>query len=209
MSLEAATTTNGRTPYQQAARELLRDSLLDAAGELMNDAPWTEISMAAIATRAGVSRQTLYNEFGSRDEFAQHYAIREADRFLTIVETAIADDADDPHRAIYNGFLVFLLEAQNNPMVRHIVVRDPGADELLSLFTTRGAPVVELATARLAAKVLELWPQAEAQDARTLAEGLVRLGISYAGLPISTPEKSADQIVSLIAPFVDKALDLA
>lgn len=206
--MEASVTPIGRGRYQQAARELLRDSLLDAAGELMADAPWTEISMAAIASRAGVSRQTLYNEFGSRDEFAQHYALREADRFLTNVEDAIAEDSDDPRRALHNGFVRFLVEAKNNPMVRHIVVRDAGADELLSLFTTRGAPVVELATARLAAKVLELWPQAKAEDAKTLAEGLVRLAISHASLPIYAPEESADQIVKLVVPFIEQALDL-
>lgn len=208
MSVEASVTPIGKGRYQQAARELLRESLLDAAGELMHDAPWSEISMAAIASRAGVSRQTLYNEFGSRDEFAQHYALREADRFLTAIEDSIAANSADPRVALEKGFELFLVEANKNPMVRHIIVRDPGADELLSLFTTRGAPVVELATARLAAKVIELWPQAEATDAKVLAEGLVRLGISHAGLPIYSPEESARQIVSLVIPFIDKALEL-
>ena len=35
--------------------------------------------MAQIARTAGVSRQTLYNEFGSRPEFAEVYVLREAD----------------------------------------------------------------------------------------------------------------------------------
>ena len=36
-----------RGGYRAAARTLLRESLLDSAGELMHDAPWSEISMAA------------------------------------------------------------------------------------------------------------------------------------------------------------------
>ena len=33
--------------------------------------------MADVAAAGGVSRQTLYNEFGTRDEFAQAFVIRE------------------------------------------------------------------------------------------------------------------------------------
>jgi AcrR family transcriptional regulator len=192
--------------YREAARDLLRASLLDAAAELMQDAPWTEISMAAIATQAGVSRQTLYNEFGSRDVFAQTFALRAADRFLNEVEEAFTSSPEDPYRALEIGFTRFLELAESDPMVRHIVVRDPGADELLSLFTSRGGPVVDLATKRLAAKMVETWPQAEPARAKTLAEGLVRLGISHAGLSNGTPRESSLEVLALLAPYIDQHL---
>jgi AcrR family transcriptional regulator len=198
-----ATKTGG---YRVAARDLLRASLLDAAGELLQDAPWTEISMAAIATQAGVSRQTLYNEFGSRDVFAQTFALRAADRFLIEVEDAFTSSPDDPYRALEIGFTTFLELAENDPMVRHIVVRDAGADELLSLFTSRGGPVVDLATERLAAKMIETWPVATPQAARTLAEGLVRLAISHAGLSNGTPKESSLEVLALLAPYIDQHL---
>jgi AcrR family transcriptional regulator len=203
---DASVPSDGRKPYQQAARALLRDSLLDAAGELMREYTWSDITMAAIATRTGVSRQTLYNEFGSRDEFAQAYALREADRFITTVEQAIAAHPGDPREALYNGFATFLREAAGNPMVRHIVVRDPGGDDLLALFTTQGAPVVELATYRLSAKMLELWPHAGETRARLAANGLVRLGISHAGLPTEPIEEAARAVAALIGPYIDAAL---
>jgi AcrR family transcriptional regulator len=198
--------TTSRQPYQQAARALLRDSLLDAATELLREYTWSDISMAAIASRAGVSRQTLYNEFGSRDDFAAAYALREADMFLSIVEDAIAEHPDDAREALHNGFSVFLREAAGNPMVRHIVVRDPGADDLLALFTTRGGPVVEMATYRLSLKMLEIWPQAGEDRAKLAAEGLVRLAISHAGLPTSPVEEAARSVGELIGPYLDQAL---
>jgi AcrR family transcriptional regulator len=194
--------------YRVAARDLLRASLLDAAGELMQTAPWSEISMAAIATQAGVSRQTLYNEFGSRDVFAQTFALRAADRFLIEVEEAFTASPDDPYRALELGFTTFLNLAESDPMVRHIVIRDPGADELLSLFTSRGGPVVDLATKRLADKMVETWPQAEPDKAKTLAEGLVRLAISHAGLANGTPEDSSKEVLALLAPFIDQHLSV-
>lgn len=195
-----------RKPYQQAVRELMRDTLLDAATELMQDAPWTEISMAAIASRAGVSRQTLYNEFGTRDIFAQSLALREADRFLTSVEAELGKHPEDPELAMYNALVLFLEETERNPMVRQIIVRDPGADELLSLFTSRGRPVVDLGTARIAAKIVEVWPQASESDAKIAAEGIVRLAISHAGLPNDSTEDSARSAVALVSPFIASAL---
>lgn len=192
--------------YREAARDLLRESLLEAAGELMREAPWSEISMAAIATQAGVSRQTLYNEFGSRDAFAQTYALRVADRFLADVLDAFSVHRDDPHKALRHGFEVFLTLAAEDPMVRHIIVRDPGADELLALFTTRGGPVVEMATVRIRGRMLELWPEADPGDAGVLAEGLVRMGISHVGLPTRSARQSADDVAALLTPYIDRHL---
>lgn len=188
--------------YHEAARDLLRESLLDAAGRLMVKAPWSEISMAAIATEAGVSRQTLYNEFGSRDVFAQAFALRAADRFLLEVEDAFAEAPENPQRALETGFMRFLDLAAEDPMVHHILVRDPGADELLTLFTTRGGPVVEMGAARLRARMLETWPGADPESATILAEGLMRLGISHAGLPTTDRARAARSVAELLGPFI-------
>jgi AcrR family transcriptional regulator len=54
------------TPYAVAARELLRDTLFDAARRELEHRGWNDVTMAEIASAAGVSRQTLYKEFGSR-----------------------------------------------------------------------------------------------------------------------------------------------
>ncbi len=70
--------SNGRTPYQEAARELLRQTVFDAAREQLASQTWSEITMADIASGAGVSRQTLYNEFGNRNEFGFAFVIHEA-----------------------------------------------------------------------------------------------------------------------------------
>lgn len=158
--------------------------------------------MAAIAERAGVSRQTLYNEFGSREVFAQAFALRAADRFLGDVESVFAASAGDPHAALMSGFERFLVLAEADPMVRMIVLREPGSEELLALFTSGGGPVVEMARLRLSAKMLELWPEVDPGAANLLAEGLVRLGISHASLPVASPREAAEQLRELFAPFI-------
>ena len=61
---------------------LLRDAVVDAMRELLTRRDWSSITLAAVAEAAGVSRQTIYNEFGSRQGLAQGYAIRLADRLV-------------------------------------------------------------------------------------------------------------------------------
>ncbi|MFY9265234.1 MAG: TetR family transcriptional regulator [Solirubrobacterales bacterium] len=197
---------SGRPRYAEAARAPLRDSLLDAAADLLAEYSWSEISMEAIAARAGFSRQTLYNEFGSRDEFAQSFALREADRFLTSIERSLREHPHDPHVAVQVAFARFLTLAAENPMVRSILVRDAGADDLFALFTTRGGPVVELSTARLARAVLELWPVVDEMDVRIAAEAMTRLAISHAGLPTGSIEVASQSIAALIGPFLTATL---
>ena len=86
----------GRTPYAEAARELLRQTLFGAAREQLEDRPWSEVTMSDIAAAAGVSRQTLYKEFGNRNEFGLAFVINVGESFLDEVDQAVIANVDDP-----------------------------------------------------------------------------------------------------------------
>jgi AcrR family transcriptional regulator len=191
-----------RPSFADATRELLRDRLLDAADELLADHDWAAITMAAVARGAGVSRQTLYNEFGSRQEFAQAYVLREADRFVRTAEHAIADHRDDPEAALAAAFSGFLADAAENPLVRAMISGDP-ANGLVALVTTRGALVLGAASERLAAFFVATWPQLEQREARPAAESVVRLAISHALLPAgASAEVAGASVAALLGPYL-------
>lgn len=195
------------TPYPVAARELLRTTLLDAARGLLATRAWDAVTMAEVARAAGVSRQTLYNEFGSRHDFAIALVLRESDLFLTAVEEAILSRTDDPAAALEAAVGVFLTIATEDPLVRAIATgTGDGADSLLPLVTTQGQPVVGFAVERVAGAIAAGWPQAARADVELLAEALVRLGISYAALPGASPETTAAALRRLLAPFIERAL---
>jgi AcrR family transcriptional regulator len=200
-----ASLTPERIPYSVAARQLLRDTLLDAACEELHSQRWADVTMADIARAAGVSRQTLYKEFGSRDEFAQVLVMREADRFLLTVEGALGAHLDDPTCAIEAAFDVFLQGAAENPLV-HTIVHGDGAEELLALFTTHGKPLVERAAERLTAVILLSWPPVVREDAELLSECLVRLAISYAALPKGPASMTAASVAKLLGPYVEQLI---
>ncbi|MEX2447284.1 MAG: TetR family transcriptional regulator [Solirubrobacterales bacterium] len=194
-----------RTPYPEAARTLLRETLFGAARDEVQRRAWSEITMSDIATAAGVSRQTLYKEFGSRDEFAQALVIHEGERFLDAVDAAVLAHADDPRAAVGAALETFLRTAGEDPLVR-ILLSDDGSAGLLPFVTTQGMPVVQWATARLTATIEQGWPEAPPAKARLLAESLVRLAISYVTAPGESPEATAAHAGELLGPFIDEAL---
>jgi AcrR family transcriptional regulator len=195
----------GPAPHVEIARELLRERVLDAVGELLRDRPWAQVKMAEVAMRAGVSRQTLYNAFGSRQDLAREYVGREADRFLAAVDVAVRQRAAEPREALAAALEVFLVAAADHPLVRAITATD-GGEELLPLVTTRGGPLVEGVTEHLARLLMETWPRLRRADAAVVADALVRLAISYAALPSGDPAKTAAAVARLLGPSVDELL---
>lgn len=192
-------------PYPVAARALLRDSLLNAAVARLHESSWADVTMADVARGAGVSRQTLYNEFGSRGEFTQAFVLREADRFISAVELALADNAADGAAALSAAFDVFLAAAAENPLVRAVLA--PGSEsELLPLVTTRGQPLIERATERLSRAIQSRWTQVHSADAELLAGCLVRLAISHVAMPFGPSAIDGPALRRLLGPFVEQLL---
>ncbi|MET7619501.1 TetR/AcrR family transcriptional regulator [Streptomyces sp. NPDC005408] len=77
-----------------------RESLLNAALAALADVPWSGVRMVDVASAAGVSRQTLYNEFGSKDGLARALVRREADTYLHGVERLLAEQAGAGDRLV-------------------------------------------------------------------------------------------------------------
>jgi AcrR family transcriptional regulator len=202
-SVETMSAPAQRVPYSVAARELLRNTLLDAACHELEGRRWADITMADIATAAGVSRQTLYKEFGSREEFAQELVLREAERFLGSVDGAVKARLHDASAALAAAFEVFLTAAAENPLVSAIV-HEEGAEELLALFTTHGSPLVERAAERLTTVMVSGWPLIKHEDAELLSDCLVRLAISYAALPKGSADATAAEVATLLGPYVER-----
>lgn len=196
---------NPRSPYQVAARQALRTTLLEAARDLLRERRWNDITMSDIAKGSGVSRQTLYNEFGSRQGFVQAYLLYDADRLLTAVEQAIDSATGDPATAIERAFRTFLESVQQDPLAITVLSGDD-PDGILALVTTRGGPVLLVAAARLGEAIARNWPAAAEADVKLLAEQLVRLAISHTALPDGTPADAAVQISQLLTPFAELAL---
>src|SRR5438270_9188712 len=135
----------------------VRSALLDAAYDAAVSGDWARTRMADVARAAGVSRQTLYNEFGSKDALAQAMAMREIQRFIEGSERAL-DEAhpDDPIQAVGAAALFTLQRAAENPLLKAALVDDTSG--LLSFLTTRGEPAINAARASFERYYSTHWP---------------------------------------------------
>lgn len=190
-------------PYATAARTLLHDTVVDAVDTLARTRGWAATTMADVARTAGVSRQTLYNEFGSRSELVEAYISREIERLVAAASVAVREHADDAHTALREAFALFLQLASDEPVVKIILADTSSQGELMQLLTGVGH---SLAGGRIAVLIGEVWPQVSPADAQVIAETLVRLAISHALLPTSAPDTVARDVSRLLTPFVDAVL---
>ena len=175
-----------------------RDALLDAAYDAAVSGDWSRTRMADVALAAGVSRQTLYNEFGSKDALAQAMAMREIQRFIEGTERAL-DEAhpDDPIQAVGAAALYTLQRAADNPLLKAALTDDTSG--LLSFLTSRGEPALAAARASFEDYYSTHWPDLPREAITVAAETIVRLTISYLTVPADVPAEVVAQRMSDLA----------
>ena len=142
--------------YAEASRVLLRDSVLDAMREELLTKDWSAITLSDVARTAGISRQTIYNEFGSRQGLAQGYALRLADRLVDAIGDAIDRNVGDVYAAFSEGFRLFFAESASDPLIISLLsgVAKP---DLLQIITTDSAPIITRASQRLTDAFITSW----------------------------------------------------
>lgn len=177
------------------ATSSLRDRLIDAAVGIMTSAGWARVTMARLADEVGVSRQTVYNEIGTKNDLAEAMVMRELDRFLAGVTRSFDENPGDLINAIRGSARRVLKYAQNNALLHAVVSATHGADtELLPLLTTHSEYLLEGAktavTERVASYDLDL--PMERLDASI--DMVVRLVLSHVMQPSGDPARTGDDI---------------
>jgi AcrR family transcriptional regulator len=180
----------------------LRDTIIAAVDELARSRGWAATTMSQVAEVAGVSRQTVYNEFGSRQTLVEAYVTHEVEGLVAEVETAVHEHADDPSAALLAAFGLFLRLASDEPIIR-IIVADADSSHLMRLLTNLGTSVADDRIVRL---IVDVWPQFSTQDAELLADSLVRLAISHAVAPAADPETTSRNVTRLVGPLIHEIL---
>lgn len=192
-----------RVPYAEASRVLLRDLILDAMRDLLLSRDWSQITLSDVARTAGISRQTIYNEFGSRQGLAEGYALRLADRLVDAVDDAIYANVGDIYAAFLQGFRSFFRESASDPLVISLLTGGTKAD-LLQIITTDSAPIISRASDRLTASLAGSWVRTSDEDAGVLARAIVRLAMSYVSMPPEADHDVAVDLARLLTPFAER-----
>lgn len=177
-----------------------REALLDAAYDAALAGEWSRARMADVAKAAGVSRQTLYYEFGSKDGLAEALALREAHRYMAGADAARVGHEGTPAEAIAAAMEFTLTEAAQNPLLKAVLTDDVGG--LLPFLTTRAEAILSAARDHTAAYLSGHWPELPRAEVVLVSDTVTRLTISHLVLPGGRP----DQIASDTAHLVERLL---
>ena len=174
-----------------------RDLLLDAAADaVLSGAEWDRVRMADVARAAGVSRQTLYYEFGSKDALAEALAMREAERYMAGAEAAMVGHEGSPGEAVGAATEFTLTEAASNPLLKAVLTDDSGG--LLPFLTTRSEALLTAARERCVSYLSDHWPDLPAERVLFVADAVNRLTLSHLVLPGGRPDAVAADIARLV-----------
>jgi AcrR family transcriptional regulator len=171
--------------------------------DLLLTRDWSAITLSHVAQAAGISRQTIYNEFGSRQGLAQAYAMRLADRLVDQIDDAVEGNVGNVAAAFSQGFRDFFTESAADPLVISLLTGDIKPD-LLQLITTDSGPIITHCSQRLTSTFVHSWVKCTDQDAGVLARAIVRLAMSYISMPPEADYDVALDLARLMTPFAER-----
>lgn len=177
-----------------------RERLLVEASELTRAGGWASITMAKLADRVGVSRQTVYNEIGSKQQLAEAMIMRELEVFLRSVDSAFTTNPTDLVAAIREAAFGVLRDARTNPLLHAVLSASHGAESaLLPLLTTQVEPIIAAAGVLIRGHLADYEVPVPVERVDALVDMVIRLVLSHVTAPASPPEKTADDIAWIAA----------
>jgi AcrR family transcriptional regulator len=178
----------------------MRERVIDAAITLTTEDGWAQVTMARLAHAVGVSRQTVYNEIGSKPRLAEAMILHELDRFLGLVTLAFDAHPTDLVAAIRFASRTVLEASQDNPLLRAIVSATHGADtELLPLLTTHAGALLSTAKSVLVERVAPYDVELSATQLDAAIDAVVRVVLSHVMQPSASPRRTADDVAWIAA----------
>jgi len=165
------------------------EAILDAAVAVLAEGGLRRFTVEEIAAAGRLGRTTIYRRFEGRDALVHAALGRELQRTFAAIAAEVADRPTLEDRVV-DGILAGLRAARESLVIR-LVRQEP---ELLRLVTVDGGPLIVLATDLLVAAAVEEAARTDdpdavrpdGEEARHLAEVLIRLATSLALAPQST-----------------------
>jgi AcrR family transcriptional regulator len=178
----------------------LRERIVDAAVALTTEMGWARVTMATVADRVGVSRQTVYNEVGTKPGLAEAMILHELDRFLGVVTLAFDQHPDDLVAAIRDASHDVLVLAKDNPLLHAVVSATHGADtELLPLLTTHAESLLAAAKIVIADRIEPYELALDDEHLEAAIDMVVRVVLSHVMQPSGRPEDTSADIAWIAA----------
>lgn len=166
---------------------------MDAALARASEVPWNQVRMADLAQDVGVSRQTIHNEFGTKDSLVAALFESELERVLVGLDEVISE-ATTFECGLRDALLWVLDELAKLPVIRRMVAdaRDGSTDGLIPFLTYQSFAVMEPTRRRIVEAGMRRWPSIDSEVASVVAEFSVRFVL---GQLVAPSDLAREQLV--------------
>lgn len=171
------------------------DRVIAATAQLLRTQSLGTLTVEAVATRAGVSRQTVYRHFGDRAGLIEALVLHEEQELSRAAESAV-EGAEDLEEAILRATTTLLASARAHPLIDRLLASDPG--ELLPLLASSEGPVMSTAGPIVQRLLARFVPSMSNEDTEALADLLSRLVISYTIAPNGLEPHAAARLITAL-----------
>jgi AcrR family transcriptional regulator len=157
--------------------------ILDAAFDRVYAVGMSRTTVEDVAKAAGITRQTVYRYFASKDQLLTMLLVREEERLLTAVRARL-DSSRRFEDGLADALLYCLTFAREHPLLDRLLATD--SETLLPYLTTRSGPLI----ARARSSVIDLLKSRSGFSPDVLeagADAIVRIVLSYALTPPEDP----------------------
>lgn len=180
------------------------EAILDATLAVLGRAGLAKLALEDVATEAGVSRQTVYRHFGSRDGLLSAVIVREEEQLLALVDDA-TEGVDDLESAVAVGLAAALRGADEHPLLQRLLTSEPEA--LLPFLTLGTGPVLSIVGPAIADVVARRAPDLPPDDLEFLGDALGRVVVSYAIAPRPPAQDTARRLAAMVSAHVRDRTD--
>jgi AcrR family transcriptional regulator len=186
------------TTYSERVRAQLRDEALDVVAAAVTAGDGA-LSMVALAARTGVSRQTLYNEFGNREGVLTALADRENSLLLARVLEELDAHGDDIVAAVSSAAGVAVQMAADNVLHKALL---SGESSTVGLLVAHGESLLLRSQTALSTFMLARFPALDPEDTQLLVHVVARFVQSHLLLPHEPAQVVAGQVSRLVERYL-------
>lgn len=165
-------------PVNEAFRREVRERALEVASRLTVERGWQQVRFNEVADEVGVSRPTMYSEFGNKAGLGEALVLAETTAFLGGLVEALERFPGQLGPAAKSALRFTVMSATENPLL-HGVLTNAGDRDLLALLTSKSGAVLPLVVEALIDWFAEHFPGEPRPLLDELIEALVRLTLSH------------------------------
>lgn len=174
-------------------------AILDATLDVLARVGIARLALEEVAAAAGVSRQTVYRHFGSRDGLLSAVIVREEEALLELVDEATAG-VEPIEQAVRVGLAAALHGAADHPLLQRLLTSEPEA--LLPFLTLGSGPVLSIVGPAIADVVQHRAAHLDPEDLEFLGDAVGRVVVSYAISPRPDIDDTAARLARMVAAHV-------